>query len=316
MRVSDTQRVGLFMGQIQERLANLTRIEQELGTGRSLNVPSENVRNADQALRADEALAADAQYLRNIADGKGWVESADSKLQAITDLISEIDSLALAANNSSQNEVDRRNTAIQIDQKLEALIELVNATHGDRYLFGGYQTTAAPFTVTRNAQGQIESVSANPDTVAGRIYRQISQNDQVQINVSGSQLFQPVGAENTDQDVFYVIAALRDTIGNNNTPPEGFEDTRSNEYLRGQLSTIRERITDQQTYLGSIGQRLDQTTARIKERELQLTDALEQAQGVDMTDLVSRLSVEQGAYNALASMASRVLQQSLVDYLG
>jgi flagellin-like hook-associated protein FlgL len=90
----------------------------------------------------------------------------------------------------------------------------------------------------------------------------------------------------------------------------------SNEHLRDQLAAIRTRIVDQQTYLGSIGQRLDQTKARLKDREINLTDGLEQAQGVDLTDLVTRLSTEQGAYNALATMGTKLIRQSLVDYLG
>ena len=134
--------------------------------------------------------------------------------------------------------------------------------------------------------------------------------------MTGDRLFQPVGAAGTDEDVFYVIAALRDTIANNNTPPAGFEDTQSNTHLREQLSAIRERITEQQTYLGAVGQRLQQTLSRLKEREIQLTDSLEQAQGVDMTSLVSRAALEDTIYNALAGMGSKLIRQSLVDYLG
>lgn len=315
MRVSDYQRHRDYTSDIQQRLANLTRIQQELGTGRSLFTPSESIRRTDQALQAEAGLATDAQYLRNIEDGERWIGAADSKLQALVDLLGEIDALALAADNSSQNEEDRRATAIQLDQKLEALMELVNASDGDRYLFGGHATTSAPFTAVRDAAGRIQGASAPADSIAGRIYRRIAEGDDVQINIPGSQLFQPVGEEGTDSDLFYVIAALRDTIANNNVPPEGFEDTRSNEHLREQLDLIRNRITDQQTYLGSVGQRLEAMKGRLLEREIQLTDSLEQAAGVDMTDLVSRLAVEEGAYNALASLGSRLLRQTLVDYL-
>jgi flagellar hook-associated protein 3 FlgL len=316
VRVSDLQKQRVFSSNIQDRLVNLTRVQQEMGTGKSLFTTSEDVGRADQALRTRELIASDAQFTKNIDDGREWVNSADSSLQGVVDLLNEIDSLAVQADNSSQNAEDRQATAVQIDQKLESLMELVNSRHGDRYLFGGFSTTTSPFTANRDANGHIQSVSANAETITGKIYRQISSDDRIQVNISGSQLFQPSGQEGTDADLFYVVGNLRDTIANNNTPPTGSETTLSNEHLRDQLASIRNRITEQQTYLGTIGQRLDQTKARLKDREVTLTDRLEQAQGVDMTDLVTRLSTEQGAYDALATMGTSLLKQSLVDYLG
>ncbi|RPH95739.1 hypothetical protein EHM69_03390 [candidate division KSB1 bacterium] len=315
MRVTELQRQRAFTQGINDRQTNLVRLQEELAAGRSLFTPSENVRKADQALHTEDLLAMDVQYARNIEDGLHWVNAADSKLQSIVDLMNEIDNLALSADNSSQNEDDRRSTAIQLDQKIEELVKLVNASDGNRYLFGGHGTTTAPFTVVRDADGQIQGLTANEDTIAGKIYRRIGQDEDLQVNVTGDRLFQPVGSTGTDADLFYVVTTLRDTIGNNNVPPEGFEETRSNNYLREQLSLIRERILDQQTYLGSVGQRLQANQTRLKEREIQLTDALEQAQGVDLTDLVSRAAIEETVYNALAGMGTKLLKQSLVDYL-
>jgi flagellar hook-associated protein 3 FlgL len=315
MRISDLSRHRSYTQNVETRLINLNRIQEELGTGRSLFTPSEGVSRADQALRAKGSLASDAQFMRNINDGQTWVDSADSNLQSVVDLLNEIDTLALSANDSSKNEDDRNAIAVQIDQKLETLVTLANGRNGDRYLFGGTNTTTPPYTTVRDANGHIIDASANPDTIAGKIYRQIGSGDNVQINLSGAQLFQPTGSDGTDADIFYVVGALRDTIGNNNTPPPGYEDTRSTEYLRTQLDTIRNRITEQQAYLGSVGQRLTQTMTGLKEREISLTNSLEQAQGADVTDLVSRMATEQGAYNALGAIGSQVLGQSLVDYL-
>ena len=170
--------------------------------------------------------------------------------------------------------------------------------------------------MVRDADGRIQGATANEESIAGRIYRRIGQDEDLQVNVTGDRLFQPVGSAGTDEDIFYVIAALRNTIANNNTPPTGAEETQANAYLREQLSAIRERVAEQQTYLGAVGERLQRTLSRLKEREIQLTDSLEQAQGVDMTRLVSRASLEETTYTALAQMGSQLIRQSLVDYLG
>jgi len=315
MRISDMERNRSYTSNIEQRMVNLNRIQEEIATGRSLFAPSEDVSRADQALTARDSLASDTQFLRNIDDGKGWVDSADTNLQSVVDLLNDIDSLAVAADNSGQTAADRQATAVQIDQKLETLMGLVNSKHGDRYLFGGTGTTTAPFTAVRDTDGRILDASANSETVAGQIYRRVGDGDDIQINVSGAQLFQPNGTAGLDGDLFYVVGALRDTIGNNNTPPAGLEDMRSNAHLRDQLDLIRTRISDQQTYLGSIGQRLDETKTRLTSNDINLTNTIEQAQGANMTDLVSRMATEQGAYDALAAMGQKLLGTSLVDYL-
>ena len=137
----------------------------------------------------------------------------------------------------------------------------------------------------------------------------------MQINVPGDQLFQPVGQSGTSTDIFHVISALRDTIANNNQPPPGSDDTKSNQNLRDALAAIRERITTQQTFVGGIGQRLDDTKARLKEVQINLTDSQEAAQGVDITKLATQISTEQNAYDALLTIHSRIIQQSLIDYI-
>jgi flagellar hook-associated protein 3 FlgL len=195
------------------------------------------------------------------------------------------------------------------------LVETVNATHGNRYLFGGYNTDSAPFAMTRDESGRITGASANESTIGGQIYRRIDRGEDLVVNIPGDRVFQPAGGANTDQDLFYVAAQLRDVIDNNNVPPEGQETTLSNDALREQLSQIRERITTEQTYLGSVGQRLTAKQDYFKEIEITLTEKLEEAQGVEMTDLVSRLAIEENVYNSLLAINSRILSKSLVDYM-
>ncbi len=152
-------------------------------------------------------------------------------------------------------------------------------------------------------------------TKQGEIYRQIGEDERLRINIPGNLLFQPVGGEGTDEDIFYVIAELRNTIGNNNTPAEGYEETRSTPYLREQLSAIRDRLIEQQVSLGSLGQRLQDTTGRLQDYQITLTDALEKAEGVDITDIATRIATEEYAYEAMLTFGASIFSKSLVDYL-
>lgn len=315
MRVSDSQRFQYFTRDIDTRLSNFVRLEQELAQGKRIFNPSEDVQLAKQALQARSDLAQNEQFVRNIEDGNNMVAGATSELQYIVDLLNEIDALAVAADNDHMTEADRHNNAVQMNQKIESLVETVNATHGNRYLFGGHNTNSSPFTIQRDEDGKIIGASVNEDTIGGQIYRSIDRDENVVINIPGDRLFQPVGGANTEQDMFYVASQLRDVIDNNNVPPEGQESTHSNDALREQLSQIRDRIITEQTYLGSVAQRMNDKLDYYKEVEVTLTEELEDAQGADMTDLVSRIAIEENVYNSLLAINSKLLSRSLVDYL-
>lgn len=316
MRISNQLRHQTFLTNLNQRLDNLYRLQQELSTGKRLRFPSDDPVQASQALRLDSTIQRQEQFLRNVEDAQSWVRFGDARLQEIMDLITEIDSLALRADNDDQTEQDRQGAALEIDQKLEQLLNLANSRYNGKYVFGGHQTLSAPFTEVRNDAGRIISVSASEATIEGGIYRQISEDERLRINIPGNLLFQPVGSEGMDEDLFYVISELRNTIANNNTPPDGFEETRSTPYLREKLSAVRERFLNQQTYLGSLGQRLQDTTGRLQDYNVTLTDALEEAEGVDITDIATRIATEQYAYEAMLSFGAHLFSKSLVDYMG
>jgi len=277
---------------------------------------SEDVTSAAHALDARSQLESVAQYRRNVENGQDFVAAADAKLTSLVDLVNEIDALALSVDNDHVTPEDRNFAAQEMNQKLESLLEYANAQFGDRYLFSGHGTTTAPYNAVRDTNGRITSVEESHGSISGQIYRTIDENETVAINITGTRLFVPQGEANSAADIFYVVAQLRDTIANDNTPPEGQEGTLSTHVLRDNLDVIRKRIIDQQTYLGSLGQRLESKLSDLQEVEIGWTDRLEQAQGADTTELVSRLATEEGVYNALLAIQSRILTKSLIDYIG
>ncbi|MBK6766386.1 MAG: hypothetical protein IPG71_08735 [bacterium] len=304
------------MRDVEQRVYNMQRIEQELGTGKSIFTPSEDVPQAQQALLSRSELELVSQYQRNIENGQGFVSAADGKLTQIVDLINEIDALALSVDNDHVSPEDRTSAAQELNQKLELLMEYANAQFGDRHLFAGHGTLESAFAAARDSEGKIVGVAAVSPSISGEIYRTIDENEQVIINVTGDRLFQPTGQAGTTTDLFFVVAQLRDTIANDNTPPEGQEEMLSTNALRENLDSIRDRIIEQQTYLGSLGQRMTNKLNELKETEISWTERVESAEGVEMTDLVSRLAVEEGVYNALLAIQARTISKSLVDYLG
>ena len=111
MRVSNQLRHNTYLSDLNQRLENLYRLQRELSTGHRLRFPSDDPTEASHALRLETCLKRQEQFISNIEDAKNWTCFADSRLQSIVDLMTEIDSIAIRADNDDQTEEDRQGPA-------------------------------------------------------------------------------------------------------------------------------------------------------------------------------------------------------------
>src|SRR5205085_9653547 len=87
-------------------------------------------------------------------------------------------------------------------------------------LFGGQEATAAPYTVTRNVNGNITAVTANPRGITGSMPAEVSENLTVDQNLSGDTVFGPLASTS---NVFDSLIRLRDALNTNNGVAAGVE---------------------------------------------------------------------------------------------
>jgi flagellin-like hook-associated protein FlgL len=97
-----------------------------------------------------------------------------------------------------------------VNQLLETLVTLANGRAGSgTFLFGGQESTRAPYAVTRDASGQITAVTPNARGIEGQTLAQVSEGVTVSTAVSGTAVFGPA----TDRTyAFDVLIRLRDQL--------------------------------------------------------------------------------------------------------
>jgi flagellar hook-associated protein 3 FlgL len=82
------------------------------------------------------------------------------------------------AGDASANEETRKVAATEIDQLLNQAVQIGNRKLGERYIFGGYKTTNAPFDRSGNYSGD-----------SGEINIQINKDSFITINIPGERTF-------------------------------------------------------------------------------------------------------------------------------
>lgn len=141
---------SLLIQQIQ--LANITRTnlglfeaQAQLSTGRSLLRPSDNAVAAVTVSALDDSIERSGQRIRNIDQADTNLALIETSLSEANDLLLNAKSIASEQVNLGSTSTERSNQAAVVDSLLAGLLEQMNRTSVDNYLFGGSRISRQPF---------------------------------------------------------------------------------------------------------------------------------------------------------------------------
>src|SRR4051812_9389287 len=112
-RVSNLLRSGVAQGSITGAQARLLRVQNELSSGRRLNVPSDDPGDAAVVQQLQKTLEQRDAYQTNLNHAKGQLGEVDSTLGDLSDLVQQAQTIA-SANVGSDVTPDQRTGAAGI----------------------------------------------------------------------------------------------------------------------------------------------------------------------------------------------------------
>ncbi|MGH8777802.1 flagellar hook-associated protein FlgL [Paraburkholderia sp.] len=191
MRISTTQFFNMNVQQMNDQQSTLAQLYQQLSSGISLGTPSDNPLGAAQAVQLSTQGATLSQYADNQNTALSSLQAEDSTLGSVSTVLTSINTLIVRAGDGSLGDADRSAIATQLEGLRSQLMTLANSTDSQgNYLFSGFQTTAAPYSV--NAGGSVVYTGDSGDrTVQVADTRNISTAD------NGASVFQSVATVGT-----------------------------------------------------------------------------------------------------------------------
>jgi flagellar hook-associated protein 3 FlgL len=257
---------------------------------------------AGLAVSLRESLAKIAQAQRNGDQAEARLQASQDQLSDVLSVLGDVKDLALRGINGASTLSNRQGLALEVNQELERLLADANASSIDGYLFGGTQTTVAPFTATRNVNGEITAVTANPLGINGQVHADIPGGQRVVMNVPGSAVFTA-----TSPDIFSVLITVRDQLRADDVVG-----------LEASMSDVNAAVDQVGVVLADVGSRI----GRIRDARqraygdlLTLRDRLSKIEDADMAEVSIEFQQAQNVYQAALAAASRVGQINLVDFL-
>lgn len=181
---------------------------QELSTGKSLNVPSDDptVIAQDLTVRADNTVQ--TQLGKNFADLGNELTTVDGALSNLTSVLQQARNLAVQGASDTINASQRGDIATQIDQLLSEAIGFANTQYNGKYVFAG---TNVPTTIPL-VQGNGSPITSV--TSQGNVVQQTLQDPNGTTITNGVTLQQAFNfnAPDGSPDVFQTLINLRDTL--------------------------------------------------------------------------------------------------------
>ncbi len=296
MRV-DPNMVPNMLAALQQSKMSLQTALQQVSTGKSVNVPSDNPAAAANMVQNTIETANVDQYTQNVSSVLSTVQTADSSLSSVVTSLTQAVSLGTAGANGTNSAANQQAIATQVQGILSSVVSLANLSYQGTYLFGGTASTSAPYTADPSSPSGY-TYNGNNDVNSIQVGDQLS----VQVNLPGSQIF-----SNSSANVLGSLNALVTALQSGNTSAIGT--------ATAAVSSALNYVSQQRVIYGNTERQLNAQESYLQQETVNLSSQATSLVGVDMAKAAVTLSQAETDNNAALAAASKVLPNTLLNYL-
>ena len=295
-RVTEGMLGRRLLSDLRASTHRMATAQRQIASGKRIDKPSDDPLATHNALRLRSELAGITQDRRTIDDTKGWIDTTDSALATITDVVHRARELALQGANGAIGQTERNKLADEVDQLIETAKSAANSSYGGRYVLAGQDTDDPPYT-----PGAVDTYDGD----TGAIARQIGPGVSVQINIPGVDI---LGNGSADTKLLTTLRTLAADLRSGNLA--GVRGPALNN-----LQSNLEDVTSARGTVGALSTRLDAAAERLAQVEESTTSLLSENEDTDIAKALIDLNTQQSVYQAALQSGQSLIQPSLLDFL-
>ena len=309
MRITSNAIFHQVTSDINRAATRLFERQRQVASTKRMATASDDPIGAGLAVSLRETLAKLLQAQRNGDQAEAKLQASQGVLTDIFSVLGDVKDLTRRGVGGDMSNADRQDLATQVNQGLEQLLSDANARSIDGYLFGGTQTTVAPFAATRDVNGEITAVTANPlgTGIAGQVEAELPGGLRVVTNVPGSTVFSLTLPLPPNVDIFRQLINVRNNLRLGNVAG-----------VEAELTNIDAAVDKVRVVMADVGSRIGRIRdiqQRSQSDMLILKGRLSRIEDTDIAEAAIELQQAQIVYQAALSSASKGMQLSLVDFL-
>jgi len=262
-------------------------------------------------LRAN--IVENTQYVRNMKDGIGFLDTLDSALDDATSIIQRLRELIVYAGTDTNGPLERSAIKQEVAQLREHMIVVANSNYGGKYIFAGTNVTERPYTDGELWKGNRDDLLI-----------EIGVGVTFAVNVDMSTFFgnptKTDGGGFDDKGIFGFMWRLEDFLTklNKNVPPNMSPRNLNADEIRHSLDELDGKIKEllmERATIGAKSNRLEMQMERMLDMGVEYTELLSQAEDADIAEVITWLNMQESVYKASLAMTARVIQPTLIDFL-
>ncbi|TDP26395.1 flagellar hook-associated protein FlgL [Halanaerobium congolense] len=295
MRVTNSMMVRNMLDHLQNNLGDLNNLNEQLSSGKLFQMPSDAPIKVADSMNYKAQLNRNNQFQRNLDQAENWLNTTESALKSGTKVIQRARELTIYAANDSMTSDDRKMVAKEMKELRDELIDISNAKLGDSYIFSGQKTKEKPFEVINGGIGNYVQYQGDKNGVK----RRLNENVEMQVNLDGDEVFKKE------------IEAL-------NKIYDDLDSGKSGEEIGDNLNAMDTAINNYAELRSEVGGKLQRTgniINRLEANEVHLRDLKSKNEDADLAEVITELKMEETVYRASLASGSRIMQQSLVDFI-
>ncbi|BDU51081.1 flagellar hook-associated protein FlgL [Haliovirga abyssi] len=330
MRITNKMTIANTLANLQINQAKLDKTNNKLSSGKRISIPEDDPTGTIKAMGYRSNLKEIDQYLSNVDNAKTVLNSTDVALSQVTNILQRTRELSVKAANGTFEQNSRDAIADEITQLTSELVGIANSKVGSKYIFGGYETTEAPFqsyngdndSGVSGPGGDLTDVNGNVRTGinnnnvtvvkyngdSGRLQAEIDENVKTSFNISGKEIFIDSG------NIFQTMMDLRDSIYSGEISDKNGDGKSVGDGIT-QLETSLTKILRYRSEVGAKMNRMDQAEIKLKNQTINITDLLSRTEDTDVTKTIMDLKVQESVQSMSLSVGAKVIQPTLMDFL-
>ncbi|MCC7495240.1 MAG: flagellar hook-associated protein FlgL [Fimbriimonadaceae bacterium] len=297
MRVTDGIKFRQSLSDLDTINAENAELLLQAGTGRRIHKPSDDPAGAVRQMRLKKDIRQQADQIDRITVAAEEVRRTELAMDDSIHIFERARELAVQGTSSARTDTDFGAIAEEADQLLHDLVAIGNRQVAGKFVFGGTQTTAQPFTmtgspvsaVTYNGDGNSRTVSPSPGL-------------SISVNLPGDEVFV------NGTDTFQALIDLRDAARSQDVQQLGT-------LVSGGLDDGLDKFINQRTQVGAIYGSLDSAIDSLELQKVDQEALLADVEDVDLVDVLVRLKSTETQRTAALQAAARVVQASLLDFM-
>lgn len=297
MRIATHSVSDTILRQIQQLSADQSRLQTQISTGLRISQPEDDPAAFARVVNFQSELRQNAQYASNASSALALSQASYAGLQSLKSVSDRAGEIAALGNDVLGSDT-MQSYAVEVNQLIEQAAQVGNSTYQGNSLYAGTAVDAPPFTIDRNAAGEITSVSY------------VGNSAQAPIALSSATSVNPGTTGDTNAGIGSFISqliALRDGLQAG--------DSTAVDAVKPGLLASENVIVSAMAEAGGIQSRISAAQAQLTSEATTLTGLVSNDDSTDITTAVVKLSQTQTAYQAALQSASQIMNLSLLDYL-